>query len=133
VKIENGYYVWTKGEAVALTNNFGTAEFECKCKRSDCVEQRISVKLVDDLQWLREATKSSLRVHSGYRCPAHNKAVGGAPKSQHPLANAADVSSSALSPLELRKTAEHRFKAIGTASNFLHLDTRSDKQRRWNY
>ena len=133
MEVRDGYYIWKKGERVQLTNNFSTVEFACKCKRADCVEQKISVRLVTDIQWLREATQSSLRVHSGYRCEAHNKAVGGAPKSQHPKGDAADVSSSALLPAELRKTAEVRFKAIGTASNFLHLDTRNDKVRRWNY
>ena len=40
---------------------------------------------------LREAWHSPIMVTSGYRCPALNHAVGGVPRSQHTLGQAADV------------------------------------------
>ena len=40
---------------------------------------------------LREAWGAPIHVNSGYRCPALNKAVGGAPASQHMLGEAADI------------------------------------------
>ena len=48
--------------------------------------------LVDNiLDPLREAWGKPIRVNSGYRCPALNKAVGGAPASQHMRGEAADI------------------------------------------
>lgn len=48
--------------------------------------------LVDNvLDPLREAYGNPVRVTSGYRCPALNKAVGGSPTSDHMQARAADV------------------------------------------
>ena len=48
--------------------------------------------LVDNvLDPLREAWGAPIHVNSGYRCPALNKAVGGAPASQHMLGEAADI------------------------------------------
>ena len=40
---------------------------------------------------LRQAWGAPIHVNSGYRCPALNKAVGGAPASQHMLGEAADI------------------------------------------
>ena len=48
--------------------------------------------LVDNvLDPLREAWDAPIHVNSGYRCKALNKAVGGAPASQHMLGEAADI------------------------------------------
>lgn len=48
--------------------------------------------LVDDvLDPLRDAWGGPIRVNSGYRCPALNKAVGGTPNSQHQRGEAADI------------------------------------------
>ena len=49
-------------------------------------------ELVDNvLDPLREAWGGPIRVNSGYRCPALNKAVGGSPYSQHQRGEAADI------------------------------------------
>ena len=48
--------------------------------------------LVDNvLDPLREAWRKPIRVNSGYRCRALNKAVGGVPASQHMRGEAADI------------------------------------------
>ena len=50
--------------------------------------------LVDNvLDPLREAWGKPIKVNSGYRCRALNKAVGGVPASQHMLGQAADITS----------------------------------------
>lgn len=127
-------FVWNKGEHRPLSQFFNSREMECKCSRPECVEQRIDVELIDRLDKLRQAAQSPVYVHSAYRCEAHNVAIGGAPKSQHVLGRAVDISTSRQTPIELReKIAKHLFKAIGTAKNFLHLDLREDKERRWTY
>lgn len=46
---------------------------------------------VNVLEPLRKAWGAPIVVSSGYRCPAVNKAVGGAAKSQHMLGQAADI------------------------------------------
>jgi zinc D-Ala-D-Ala carboxypeptidase len=43
------------------------------------------------LEPLRTALKKPIKISSGYRCPELNKAVGGAPKSQHLDGQAADI------------------------------------------
>ncbi len=40
---------------------------------------------------VREHYGKPIRVNSGYRCPELNKAIGGAPTSQHTLGEAADI------------------------------------------
>ena len=48
--------------------------------------------LIDNiLDPLRKAWGKPIRVNSGYRCPALNKAVGGVPTSQHMRGEAADI------------------------------------------
>lgn len=127
------HYKWEKGSKVSLSNNFSTDEFDCHCKLDTCKEQKISIKLISKLQDLRDAFGSSLDVVSGYRCPEHNKNIGGALKSQHMQGEAADIACKDLQKLE--KLADDHFEAIGDGKHkgFLHLDTRSDKKRRWTY
>lgn len=42
------------------------------------------------LEDIRDLLDQPMHINSGYRCPALNKAVGGAPNSQHMTGNAAD-------------------------------------------
>ena len=51
-----------------------------------------AIALVEEvLDPLRKAYGKPIRVNSGYRCPAKNKAVGGATASQHMKGEAADI------------------------------------------
>ncbi len=57
---------------------------------AEAVEQlRLLVDHV--LDPLRKAYGRPIHVNSGYRCPALNRAVGGAPRSQHMRGQAADI------------------------------------------
>ena len=49
------------------------------------------IRLIDFLNPLREKWGSGIRINSGYRCPALNKAVGGAATSAHLTGNAVDM------------------------------------------
>lgn len=53
---------------------------------------RLELLVEHVLDPLREAWGKPIHVSSGYRCPALNKAVGGAPASQHMRGEAADIS-----------------------------------------
>ena len=54
-------------------------------------EQNLIALIENVLDPLREAYGKPIVVTSGYRCPALNKAVGGASNSQHMTGQAADI------------------------------------------
>lgn len=117
-----------------LSANFKKLEFNCGC---GCampydVELRL-VKLCEALEKLRAAVGQPLRINSGYRCPAHNRRVGGAEKSQHCQGIAADVSCLRVSPQVICLAAETipEFKngGIGLYSDWVHVDIRKGAAR----
>ncbi|MDR1874106.1 MAG: hypothetical protein LBQ90_03705 [Synergistaceae bacterium] len=66
---------------------FKTREFVCPC----CGEGRTARLLVLYLDLLRAAWGEAVTVNSGWRCEAHNTAVGGSKNSRHKTGCAADV------------------------------------------
>jgi uncharacterized protein YcbK (DUF882 family) len=77
-----------------LSTNFKITEFACKCggKYAACARVKVTPELVKVLQTIRTRHyPDGLIVISSYRCPAHNKAVGGASASQHLTGKAADL------------------------------------------
>ena len=68
-----------------------------------------------------------IAVNSGYRCPAHNKAAGGAEQSWHMLF-ATDIRPVDNDPDKLRELYRAAigmgFGGIGRYDTFLHLDLR---------
>jgi zinc D-Ala-D-Ala carboxypeptidase len=58
-------------------------------------------RLASLLEQVRTAVDRPIRVSSGYRCAALNRAVGGAPASAHMNGLAADISAPGLSPKQL--------------------------------
>ena len=115
-----------------LSKNFSRHEFECRC----CGRAEINPRLVDALQQLRDLAGQPVRIFSGYRCPEHNRAVGGATRSQHLLGNAADIVVRGLTPVEMYRLAEDveafRNGGIGLYPDkgFIHVDVR-DARARW--
>lgn len=88
---------------------------------------------MDKLQKLRNILGKPMIITSAYRSEAHNKAVGGAPRSQHRLGKAFDVVMTNQDPAHFESVA----KAVGFTgfghypkSNFMHIDT--GPARRWN-
>ena len=73
-----------------LSPHFNAREFRCQCGKTH--ETLIASKLVDKLEALYTALNcSKIIVTSGYRCPEHDKAVGGTSSGQHTKGTAADV------------------------------------------
>ena len=73
-----------------LSTHFNAREFRCQCGQSH--ETLIASELVDNLETLYTALNcSKIIVTSGYRCPEHDKAVGGTSSGQHTKGTAADV------------------------------------------
>lgn len=67
---------------------FSQAETECHC---GCGGNVINPLLLQKLDQLRDMIGGPLELSCAYRCPAHNREVGGVDNSQHVLGNAADV------------------------------------------
>ena len=121
-----------------LTKNFQLEEFACK--DGTPVPEKFYpnvTELAQNLQVLRNHIGESLIVSgSGYRTKSHNKKVGGAPKSQHLTASAADVSAKNFSPVQLGEAietliAEGKMKqgGLGVYTTFVHYDIRGTKAR----
>jgi len=115
-----------------LSKNFSRHEFACRC----CDRAEINQRLVDALQELRDLAGLPVRVTSGYRCSEHNRAIGGATRSQHLLGTAADISVRGMTPTEMYLLAEDveafRNGGIGVYPDkgFIHVDVR-DGRARW--
>jgi uncharacterized protein YcbK (DUF882 family) len=131
-KIET-HYTWKKGEHIQLSKNFSSLELQCKCRNSDCIDQKINKELIEKAQKVRDDHGNTIIVTSGFRCLKHNKAEGSSDTSQHPLGNGLDYCSSELN--ELYQLSEKHFNAVGDGrkKGFVHVDSRNDKIRRWNY
>ena len=127
-----GYKTCTKGSAVKLSNNFNSNELDCH-GNGCCSQTLINETLVEYLQKIREHFGKPITITSGYRCPTHNKRIGGATGSRHSKGDAADIVVSGVSPREVAKYAESiGVKGVGlyeTASDgyFTHIDTRTTK------
>jgi uncharacterized protein YcbK (DUF882 family) len=108
---------------------FKIDEFDCP----HCGKNWIDISLIRRLDALREEYGSPITVTSGYRCEAHNKAVGGVKVSEHTRGRGADVSGKDLD--KLYELCQKHFKAVGDgrAKGFVHVDLRDDKVRRWTY
>jgi uncharacterized protein YcbK (DUF882 family) len=87
----------------ALSPNFSSREFRCSC----CGKLIVDRSLIDAMQLLRDRLAQPLVITSGYRCPEHNRTVGGVSNSAHMRGRAADVAAApaGLTPLELGKAA----------------------------
>ena len=77
-------------DSTQLSPHFNIREFRCNCGINH--ETLIASELVDKLEALYTALNcSKIIVTSGYRCPEHDKAVGGTSSGQHTKGTAADV------------------------------------------
>lgn len=118
---------YTKGEAVQLSKNFKSTEFDCH-GNGCCLTTSIDSKLVEYLQKIRDHFGKSVHINSGYRCKTHNASVGGASKSNHMDGEAADIRIDGVKPIEIAQYAEHiGMLGIGVYSWGVHVDTRTSK------
>lgn len=122
-----------------LSPNFIEQEFACHhC--GACIE--IDQKLLDVLETLRAGLgvldPVAVVIMSGYRCPAHNKAVGGAPNSQHMYGTAADIrvtrskTGRPVPPKQVADWLEEKYPnslGLGRYKGWTHVDVRPHRAR----
>lgn len=106
--------------------HFSFAEFACKCggRYGSCERIKLRRQLVIGLEQYR-AKAGATTIVSGYRCPGHNRAVGGASSSQHMFGGAADVGY-ALTDRQVARIGA--FSGIGrsrTTHKVRHVDVRA--------
>lgn len=121
-----------------LTENFSLQEFNCK--DGTTVPQKYipnAIEVAQNLEILRAFLGKPIIISgSGYRTKTHNKKVGGAPKSQHLTASAADISVKGLKPTEIAEAIELLIEkgkmkqgGLGVYTGFVHYDIRGIKAR----
>ena len=121
-----------------LEENFSLSEFKCKDGTQVPEELMDNVKLLaKNLQVLREELGRPIRIISGYRSPKYNRRIGGARRSQHMTAKAADIKVSGMTPAEVKAVITRLIKegkmhsgGIGLYTTFTHYDVRG-RNARW--
>lgn len=122
-------YSKAKQGGVKLSNDFTVREFACH-DGSDTV--LIDAALAKYIQRIRNWAGVPIIISSGYRTPAYNKKIGGAPNSYHTRGQAADIYAKdrKKSISEIARFAQ----AIGVPgveknedSNYVHIDTRTKR------
>lgn len=126
---------YNKEYTAKCSTNFRVNEFSCK-GTGCCKTVKLDMELVKILQNIRDNFNQPVTVTSGYRCPTHNKAVGGVSNSYHTKGQAADIVVKNVSPTEVAKYAESIGVLgigcyTGSDGNFVHIDTREKKAFWW--
>jgi len=109
-----------------ISKHFTYQELACR----HCGIAAVDPVLVCCLEDLRKRIGQPLPVISGYRCPQHNRAVGGAPRSFHVLGQAADIPRGLVRPAVATAAG---FRGLGTRDGWVtHVDVRPHPAR-WVY
>lgn len=116
-----------------LSKHFSKAEFACNhCGKLHPSGAMPPDELLTILEDVRAHFNAPVVVNSGYRCPVHNKNVGGAKASRHMAGDASDIMVSGVSP---KRVYEYLDVVVGNAGgvgkypNFTHVDVRGHKAR----
>lgn len=123
--------------ATPLTKNFMREEFACHDGTPVPLPYYDAVKrLAMNLQVLRDELGEPVHVVSGYRTSTYNAQVGGAKKSQHLQAKAADITVKSKSPQFVFNTIERLIRerkmeqgGMGLYNGFVHYDIRGRRDR----
>ena len=113
-----------------LSPNFRAAEFLCNHCGQDG-GYGIPTELLDMLEDVRAKFGKPVNINSGYRCPTHNKNVGGATSSYHMKGVAADLWIDGVSPNDVYKYLDeiNQNGGVGKYNTFTHTDVRGYKAR----
>lgn len=122
-----------------MTKDFDLEEFRSKDGADFPEWVLLNIReLARNLQVLRDNVQAPVTINSGYRSPAHNKAVGGASGSYHLKGMAADIVVKGLSPNRVADIIEDLIElglmkngGLGRYDTFTHYDI--GPVRRWDY
>lgn len=125
-----------------VSKHFKPTDFDCRCGKCTRPQNVPSDELVDILDELWDSV-APITINSAYRCPEHNAKVGGAPRSQHTIGSAADITAQGVNTEELHNIILSKYgeRQLGIAikrnpknpkAGFVHIDTRG-KKARWTY
>lgn len=112
-----------------MSKHFNSSELMCKC---GCGTRLACTELFLVLELVRLKFGVPVIITSGYRCPDHNKNVGGAPESKHVDGIAADIKVKGVEPKEVYEFLDETFPTcygVGLYSSWVHIDVRSSKAR----
>jgi uncharacterized protein YcbK (DUF882 family) len=112
-----------------LSENFNSTEFSCRC--CGCLHpDGVPQELIDLLESVREHYGKPVHINSGYRCPKHNKSVGGAIGSHHTNGTAADIWMLGVSPAVVYYDLNQNHNGgLGKYATFTHVDVRGSHAR----
>ena len=115
-------------------NYFTEDELKCKC---GCGQNGVKSSALKKLNNARSISGVPYHLNSAYRCPKHNKEVGGSDTSSHPLGEAFDIetTNSRNRYKILEGLIEAGFTRIGIAKTFIHADDDElkDQEVAWLY
>ncbi len=120
----------TKSVKIPSSKHFKLEEFACKDGTPVPEEFYSNVQeLMNNLEVIREHFGTfAIKINSGYRTPAYNKSVGGAKKSQHLTASAADFRMNITPRIvqdaveQLQKEGKIKEGGLGRYPTFTHYD-----------
>jgi len=105
---------------------FKPSEFACKCGKCGKGFAEMQPSLLSKLYKARELAGVRFIITSAFRCPEHNKRVGGTPNSAHLRGHAVDIKieSSSNAMKILKALLEVGFNRIGynSRTKFFHVD-----------
>lgn len=109
---------------------FKDREFLCKCGCGSGVEH-MDARLLTMLDRAREKAGMPLALSSAFRCPAHNKAIGGTTDSSHLKGMAVDIrcNSSQTRFTLLGALIAAGFNRIELAPTWIHVDVDEGKKQ----
>lgn len=122
-----------------LSEHFQARELWCR----HCCVLKVAPGLLPALEALRaelcraHGRDVPITVNSGYRCPTHNRRIGGSPNSKHLRGEAADIWAKGVTLRELYEAALQvpAFAKGGIGvypqNGFIHIDVAN--QRRWGW
>ena len=111
---------------IQIDTNFKLYEFQSP----DTQTVMLDPELLGRLQNVRDRLARPVNVASGYRTPAHNAAVGGAPGSFHMKGMAADITVKGITIDQLADTCKQagfRGVIIYRGDGHVHVDTRPNQ------
>lgn len=112
---------------------FKDEEFACK----HCGKNEMNRSFLYKLNQARKKADTSFVITSGYRCDAHNAAVGGVKGSSHTKGYAVDirVTSGDKRYRVIKALLEAGFNRVGVSTNFIHVDNDPSKSANviWTY